>query len=176
MPRRSPSRPHRPVGPDAPTPSLEIGGAGEGLFLIGNADPTGQITQVGETGGPVDLPVGPTRSANGTLRGWGTVGFTGRVTNNGRIIADGYSQDRSLDLSSFATVTNDFINRNGAKGWYAVNHGRLDLPAIAVSAGTNTYTWGGSNDDERPTLVNSARLTFTGVQSDVTVKIALLAL
>jgi RNA polymerase sigma factor (sigma-70 family) len=165
-----------PVGPDAPTHSLEIGGAGEGLFLLGNADSTGQITQVGETGGPVDLTVGAIRSANGTLRGWGTVGLTGRVANNGRIIADGYGQDRSLDLSSFTTVTNDFINRNGAKGWYAVNHGRLDLPAIAVSQGASTYTWGGSNDDVRPTLVNSARLTFTGVTADATVKIALLAL
>jgi RNA polymerase sigma factor (sigma-70 family) len=165
-----------PVGADVAAHSLEIGGAGEGVFLLGNADSTGQITQVGETGGPVNLTVGAIRSANGTLRGWGTVGLTGTVSNNGRIIADGYGQDRSLDLSSFATVTNDFLNRNGAKGWYAVNHGRLDLPPIAVSRGTNTYTWGGSNDDERITLVNSARLTFTDVQSDATVKIALLAL
>lgn len=165
-----------PVGADVAAHSLEIGGAGEGVFLLGNADSTGQITQVGETGGPVNLTVGAIRSANGTLRGWGTVGLTGAVSNHGRIIADGYGQDRSLDLSSFTTVTNDFINRNGAKGWYAVNHGRLDLPPIAVSRGTNTYTWGGSNDDERITLVNSARLKFTDVQSDATVKIALLAL
>jgi RNA polymerase sigma factor (sigma-70 family) len=165
-----------PTGPDAPTHSLEIGGAGEGLFLLGNADSTGRITQVGETGGAVDLTVAALRTATGTLRGWGTVELTGRLSNNGQVVADGYGQDRSLDLSSFSAVGNDYTNRGGAKGWYAVNHGRLDLPAIAVSAGTNTYTWGGSADDEKITLVNSARMTFNEVQGDAVVKIALLAL
>jgi RNA polymerase sigma factor (sigma-70 family) len=163
-----------PTGPDTPTHSLEIGGAGEGLFLLGNADSTGQVTQTGDGGG-VDLTVGAIRSATGTLRGWGTVALIGRLANNGRVIADGYGQDRSLDLSSFSTVANDFSNRD-TKGWYAVNHGRLDLPAIAVSQGTHTYTWGGSADDDHVSLVNSARLTFTDVQSDAVVKIALLAL
>ena len=163
-----------PIDPNAAAHTIEIGSAGEGLFLLGNMDSTGRITQT-DDGGGVNLTLGAIRSANGTLRGWGTVALTGQLSNNGRIIADGYGQDRSLDLSSFATVTNDFSNRD-TKGWYAVNHGRLDLPAIPVAAGTNTYTWGGNADDAKITLVNSARVTLTDVQSNGVLKIALQAL
>jgi len=164
-----------PTGNDLAPHSLEIGGAGQGTVLLGNADSTGQITQVGETGGPVNLTVGAARFAVGILRGWGNVGLTGRLTNNGQIVADGYGQDRSLDLTTFAAITNDYANRN-TKGWYAVNRGRLELPAIPVARGTNTYTWG-QNADEDLTLVNTARITFHDVeQGDATVKIALLAL
>jgi hypothetical protein len=163
-----------PTGPDAPVHSLEIGGAGEGVFLLGNADSTGRITQTG-AGGAVDMTVGALRTATGTLRGWGTVALSGRLANNGQVIADGYGRDRSLDLSSFSAAENDYPNR-AANGWYAVNHGRLDLPAIAIHQGDGTYTWGGSAEDEKLTLVNSARMSFVGAQNDAVVKIALLAL
>ncbi|HEY7119700.1 MAG TPA: sigma-70 family RNA polymerase sigma factor [Tepidisphaeraceae bacterium] len=163
-----------PGGPDSPVHSVEIGGAGEGVLLLGDASSTGQITQ-GGVGAGVDMTVGATRSSKGTLRGWGQVGLTGVLTNDGQVIADGYGQDRSLDLSSFATVTNSLVN-TGNKGWYAVNQGRLDLPAMAVTQGSSTtVTWGQNNDDDL-TFVNAARFTFHDVQKDSLVKVALLSL
>ena len=163
-----------PDDPDAFVHTIEIGSAGEGVFLIGDAHSTGRITQTGDGVG-ANLTVGAIRSASGTLRGWGTVGLTGNLSNNGRIIADGYGQDRTLDLTSFASVGNDFSNRD-VHGWFAVNHGSLALPAIKVTDGTNTYTWGGSAGDEKITLVNSARITLNDVKSDGVMKIALQAL
>jgi RNA polymerase sigma factor (sigma-70 family) len=163
-----------PADPDAFIHTIEIGSAGEGVFLMGDAHSTGKITQTGDGGG-VNLTVGAIRSAKGTLRGWGTVGLTGHLSNNGQIIADGYGQDRTLDLTSFTSVGNDFSNRD-TKGYFAVNHGALALPAIAVASGTNTYTWGGNSDDTNLTMVNSARMTLTDVKTEGTLKIALQAL
>jgi hypothetical protein len=161
-----------PAGPDSPVHSIEVGGAGEAIFYLGNLDTTGIISQT--AGGGVDLTVGGIRTAVGTLRGWGDVRLTGRLANNGQIVADGYGQNRVLDLSTFATVGNAFQYRGG-KGWYAVNHGRLALPALHVAPGTNTYTWGNAADDDL-SLVNSARLTFHDATGEGVVKIALLAL
>jgi hypothetical protein len=163
-----------PADPDAAPHGIEIGTAGEGLFLLGNATSTGAISQSGGGGG-VNLTVGTLRNAKGTLRGWGTVALAGTLANNGQVIADGYGQPRTLDLSSFAAVRSDYANV-ATRGWYAINKGRLELPGIAVQTGTNGYTWGGAVDDESPSLVNSVRLTFHEVQSEGLVKIALLAL
>lgn len=109
------------------------------------------------------------------MRGWGTVGLTGTLTNNGRVIADGYGQGRTLDLSSFTAVRNDYASAATPRGWYAINKGRLELPGIAVQTGTNGYTWGGAVGDDSPTLVNGVRLTFHDVQREGLVEIALLA-
>jgi RNA polymerase sigma factor (sigma-70 family) len=163
-----------PDDPDAFVHTIEVGSAGEGVFLIGDAHSTGRITQSGQGLG-THLTVGAIRSANGTLRGWGTVGLTGHLSNNGRIVGDGYGVDRTLDLTGFASVGNDFSNRD-IHGWFAVNHGSLALPAIAVASGSNTYTWGGNAEDEKITLDNSARMTLNDVKSAGAVKIALQAL
>jgi RNA polymerase sigma factor (sigma-70 family) len=165
-------------GPDPETRhAIQIGVGGDGQYLLGNAQTTGRISELGVGG--VDLTVGVLRGGKGTLRGWGNVALTGTLANNGKIVADGYGHDRTLDLSTFAAVRNDHANRRptDARGWYAVNGGRLALPSIPVLAGpTAAHTWGGTPDDDAPTLVNSVRLTHRDVVAAGTVDIALLAL
>jgi hypothetical protein len=147
-----------------------VGAPGEGVFYLGNLDGTGHVSQQ-SAATPVDLAVG----RHGTLHGWGEVALTGRLTNNGAIVANGYGQQRTLDLTTFTSVSGDATGRAG-RGWYAVGGARLDLPAIPVAAGTSTITWGGRNDGSDLSLVNSARLTFHDVATPASVAISLLSL
>jgi hypothetical protein len=150
---------------------LAIGGPGEGVFYLGNLDGTGRVAQASAQA-PVDLSVG----RRGTLHGWGEVALTGGLTNNGAIVANGYGQPRTLDLTSFSSVTGDATGRGG-RGWYAVGGARLDLPAVAVAAGaTSTITWGGRNDGSALSLVNSARITYHDVTTPASVAVSLLSL
>jgi hypothetical protein len=91
------------------------------------------------------------------LRGYGTVDLRGTFTHNGTVIADGYGQDRDLNITSYSALENSTDNTTD-KGWYATNHGRLNLKPFAVSGG-NTYYWGEQGDLD---LVNAVRLTFPG--------------
>lgn len=101
----------------------------------------------------------------GTIRGYGTFGIgAGRQLNNsGRIMADGEGVDRSLDLSSYTGVLSNPTNNASDKGWFAVNHGRLVLPGISVTAGASTKYWGESGGTLD--MVNSVRLTFAGANN-----------
>jgi RNA polymerase sigma factor (sigma-70 family) len=125
--------------------------------------------------------VGSVSSSNisntgGVLRGWGKVAFTGTFDMNGVVIADGYGQQKTLDLSSVASVTHTILNSpSGINGWYAQDGGKLVLPATPISAGTTTFTWGDATDKTTLDLVNSARLTLYDALTSGTVSIALLA-
>ncbi|HSI35156.1 MAG: sigma-70 family RNA polymerase sigma factor [Phycisphaerae bacterium] len=163
-----------PNDPLAAAHVVEIGSAGEGVFLIGGAGGSGLITETGDGRG-VDLKVGGSLSAKATLRGWGKVGLTGTLTNGGQVIADGYGQLRTLDLTSFAHVDRSYRNRD-TRGWYAVNKGALALPVIGTAAGTGTYTWG--DDAATPTIsyVNAVRAAVTDAADVGDLAISLLAL
>ena len=126
----------------------------------GGAKGTGTYNFYGGTlsdgGNGASLTVRLDAPATGTFQGNGTVNFTGTLTNNGRIIADG----GALDMSSFSAVTNTVPNTvaNGStnNGWFAKNGGELILPQIPVS-GNGPYVWGAD-----ASLVNSVQLTFAG--------------
>jgi hypothetical protein len=161
----TPESPHR----------VTIASAGDGLFLLGNESRSGQIAETGDGVGS-DLVIGRMRMGTGELRGWGAVKLSGALINNGRVVADGYGQDRTLDMSSFTLVRSDFAQRSDTpRGWYAKNGGKLELPAIAVSAGTATYTWGDNNDGAPIDMVNSARVTLSNASAQGAMQIALSA-
>lgn len=160
--------------------SLSIGGgdaygAGPGVFSF-NLNATGPTTLTengaGSGAGLILRQYGTSFGMSrvgqciGTFRGWGDVGLTGTLNNSGRVIADGAGSDHTLDMSHFTAVANSFDNvaANGATntGWFAVNHGRLALPGVAVAAGNTTVNWGEAPADATLDLVNSARLAFTG--------------
>lgn len=105
---------------------------------------------------------------NGTFRGKGIVDLSGTLQNNGRVIADG----GTLDMSSFGSVTSTIENAT-TNGWFAVNGAKLELPAIAVAA-DGSYNWGENPSDAQIDLVNSARLTFSGVSGSGSLDIDLL--
>jgi hypothetical protein len=93
------------------------------------------------------------------------------------VIADGGGGDRTLDLSSVRKVRNTIENPavHGSNGWYAINHGKLALPALHVRPGSGTYTWGDEDADATIDLVNSVRLNFTSVEQGGDVALSLLA-
>ena len=144
---------------------LSVGGSyATGTLNLGNATATGQISETG-SGGGVSLIVREYSTATGTVEGWGTVGLTGALDNSGKVIANGYGTNRTLTLSSFTTVSNTFGNTT-TNGWYAVNQGRLSLPAVPVSSGPGVaVNWGESPADTTPDLINSVRLTFNSVSA-----------
>ncbi len=146
-----------PVPP--PSALINIGGLGSGTFLI-----TG-----GTTGAPAVQEEPGTRGTNliirgsneggGTLRGNGKVGISGEVVQNGQVIADGFGQKRTLDLTTSSRITNTIENptHGGASGWYARNGGSLALPRIRVTSSDYSYTWGEESHDDSLDLVNSVR-------------------
>ncbi len=160
---------------------IEVGKHGSGELNLGDADSTGNIFAAGEPlpgEAEPSLVVRGDSTGSGKIEGVGTVSLGGTFENNGEVIANGYRHGRSLDFDGFKQVVNSIENPpvNGAHGWYARDGGRLALPGLPVAAGTNTYTWGESPNDDVIDLVNSARITFHDLPTDGYMDIALMAL
>jgi len=104
----------------------------------------------------------PAIQGAGLLQGWCTNwNVTGRLLNNGRIVADGSGTARDLALTSHNAVTNSTDNpTTGSNGWYAVDKGRLMLPPRTVGAAGGTVCWGESDTDPTNDLVNSVKVDF----------------
>lgn len=129
---------------------VNVGGTLAGSDLrIGSSPRTTGVLEL--RGGTVEIPagssgyyplqVGATNALDtGEVRGWGSFVRKGsghiRVSQFGRIVADGGGVERDLDMGFFRTVgtgnsgaaTTNFRNPTGTAGWYAVNKGRLILP------------------------------------------------
>ncbi|MGB7158486.1 MAG: PEP-CTERM sorting domain-containing protein, partial [Tepidisphaeraceae bacterium] len=156
-------------------PGITVGGAGSGSFRMGNANRAAKII---ESQAGTNLAVRAKESGSGLFRGWGSVGLTGLVVNNGRIVADGYGNDRALDLSTAKGVTNTIENPivAGANGWYARDGGAVVLPSVNVIPGSNAYSWGEDPNDALPDLVNSVRLYVRDAETPGEIDISLLSL
>jgi len=144
---------------------LVVGGneSAVGVYLFGDADATGLITNTMDTTGN-DLTVRLAAGADGTFSGWGEVHLNDTLLNNGQVVADGYGSARTLSLERFARVSNTVENAAGeAHGWYAQNGGKLTLPRVTVATGDGSVNWGESAGDAELDLVNSLRFVFTGV-------------
>ncbi len=158
--------------PNGPVFDANADGA-NGNFTIGATSGSGygKIAFQGATFTKLNFAV---INQTGILQGWGTISGNNFGIMNGRVIADGSGVDQTLDLTG-RVLTNTVLNATD-KGWYAQNHGKLLLAAVAVNAATtNAYNWGASQSDAAPTLVNSARFTFAGLSGSGTLTGALLA-
>src|SRR5688572_99295 len=158
-------------------PTIRIGGAGDGSFVLGGLNKSATIIDLhGQTG----LTVRSQATANGEFRGWGVVGLQGPFVNNGKVIADGFGTARALDFTSAASVSNVINNdgsaESGGSGWFARRGGRLLLPPIPTRLGVDEYTWGEDETDESLDLINSVRVRMSGVTNPGEIRIALLAL
>jgi len=116
-----------------------------------------------------------TTAAAMSVIGWGHIDLDGTLQNNGKIIANGYGSDRDLVLTNFAAITQDdshgdqvatgFVLEDGTRaGWYAIDGGKLILPALTNLTAHSTVRWGDTIDDLDVTsndLVNSVMLNFT---------------
>jgi len=152
--------------------NLTVGTAGtvKAELNIGNAVSTGTITG----SATASLWIGKN---NASVNGWGTIAMggdaAGRLFNDGTIKADGFGIDRTLDVSQFSVVLNSNDN-TGTNGYYAVNHGKLLLPDVAVAAGSGAYNWGEGATDTMIDLVNSLGVNFTNASAGY-LDVALLA-
>ena len=139
--------------------AFSIGNNGVGVFNFGDADSTGTIQERVET----DLFIGRYTGSKGTLRGWGTIDLSGYIYNMGRVIADGYGTDRTLNFSSMNRyIQNDRANA-GNDGWFAQDHGKLVLPAMPVNYGHNY--WG---DEGNLDLINAVDIDLKSGGGTVT--------
>ncbi len=152
--------------------NLTVGTAGtvKAELNMGNAVSTGTITGSADA----SLWIG---KDNASVKGWGIIAMggssAGRLFNDGTIKADGFGIDRTLDVSQFYHVRNSNDN-TGTNGYYAVNHGKLLLPDVAVAAGSASYNWGEDASDTTIDLVNSIRVSFTNASAG-SLDVALLA-
>jgi fibronectin type 3 domain-containing protein len=140
-------------------------GAAVGILNLGNASSSGVLNENFANGTVTSLIVRYSAGDRGTLNGWSAspIGFTGSLTNNGIVQANGYGLNRTLDLSDFSSWQQTVPNGlDGTNGWYAVNDGSLVFGSAAVAAGSSTVNVGetaGASLD----LVNSLQYAFTGV-------------
>jgi len=147
----------------------------EGRLYLSDSNGTTQLEL-----GNGDLVVRDQAGAVGTIRGWMTnivwTG-TGNLENNGRIIADGDGNDRTLKISGYTSFANpiDNVSFTDTSGWYAENGGKLVLKPLTVAVGNNDYNWGEASGDSTIDLVNSMRMAFSNVAVQRTVTGSLLA-
>jgi hypothetical protein len=135
--------------------------------LTASAYALGGSGHITVAGGTISATNGAGFTSTTTLDGYGNV--TAAYTNNGKVIANGHGTEQTLNFSSLATAT--ATNADGL-GWFATQHGKLALPAIAVAA-DGAQNWG--SDPATFKLVNSIGMNFTGVGVSGSVAIALLA-
>ncbi|MDD5707825.1 MAG: hypothetical protein PHR35_18050 [Kiritimatiellae bacterium] len=134
---------------------------GIGTLNMGNAAGSTGIIQG-------NLVVRRGNTSVGTLRGWGAgIGTGASIKNSGRVMADGYGTDRTLDLSAATLSAKDeTLTYTSTNGWFAQNHGAVSLPSISFAT-ASPKCWGDS-----PTtltqLVNSVRFAYTGGSGDLT--------
>jgi len=164
------------------------GTAGVGFFFLGSKEPEAGIARIENPGYSSPLTIRAWEKGAGTFRGWGDVYLRRAFTNNGRVVADGYGTDRMLDMSHFepCNITGvgrlppvmNMIENASDNGWFAQNHGELQLPAASpVNDALVTCNWGesplqGSAYDgtykesvDGIDLVNSVQLTFDSVSA-----------
>jgi RNA polymerase sigma factor (sigma-70 family) len=161
--------------PSAPAAQIVVGSNSDGTFQLGDQHETGIITENGD-GAPTSLVIRGRRAASGTFRGWGQVQLSGMLDDNGKVIAEGFGANRTLDLSAIGSVTNTIDNpTEGSNGWFASNGGKLVLPPLKVQPGTRSYAWGESESDGEPDLVNSLRISLHDVTKPGPASLALAA-
>ena len=109
----------------------------------------------------------------GILRGCGAVQANTPTGNNvrmglgeGKVIGDGYGEQRQLDLNVVVSVTNFVVNTDDStNGWYAVNKGAVLFPRVWLSAASDTRCIGTWTRNATPDFVNSVGFTLNNVAS-----------
>ena len=141
------------------------------LYLRCGGGGSGQTGVVEGLGNIIVAPLG-------MMFGWGAMTCTGLLDNSGQIEANGWGQDRDLDLRAMGGVYNAIDKQEivtYGQGWRARDGGLLLLPPVSVS-GVGICNWGESPDDPDIDLVNSVQMTFQGGGGGGAVDGALLAL
>lgn len=134
-----------------------------GHLKMGNdTGATGTVTGTGN----LIIKNGTHASGLGIVQGFGDITMTGALTNNGKVIADGWgganTSDRTLTMADFSSISTVEASQMTDAGWYAQNRGKLVLPTLAVSGGSSTAYFGEDSANNQK-LVNSMKLAFDSV-------------
>lgn len=133
---------------------------GFGVLDVGYGSGTGTATLEIKNAANWDLN-DTTINVTGVLRGYGTVtgGSGDDWTVNGKVIADGYGSEETLDFSGLNGAWGSSAENSDDKGWYAENKGLLRMFDLTlVSSGTELdRSWGESATDADIDRVNSVR-------------------
>ncbi len=145
-----------------------VGHNGKGTLRLGETNGTGALVK-GNAG--VNFYVRNVETSDGTIEGWGSMPQL-YLQNNGRVVADGYGTDRTLDLSTLATLSakKATLSYSSTHGWFARNRGALRLKDIAAAANFcwgDIYTSFGQTLLNQP-LVNSVKFACTGASGTLT--------
>jgi RNA polymerase sigma factor (sigma-70 family) len=124
---------------------------------------------------PMEQWVGSTMNISaGVLQGYGMGEAAAEFDHSGQVIADGYGENRTLDLSRVGVIRNSTSNPpTGHNGWYAQRRGKLVLPDVQLAGGI--ATWGEDAADPQLDLVNSVRVSVDA-ETVGAVRMALLAM
>lgn len=171
------------TGEHAITIGLQSGGSG--LLAMGSSSGHMPTTFVEDTGVTGNIVVGNGSGAGlSRVQGYGAIDFTGTITMRvndiqARVTADGWDTsvngDTTLDLSSFAAVTNptDLAVGTERSGFFAQNQGRLQMPTHAVAAGNSSFSVG--DDDGENDLMNSILFTMNAIGGAGDLDVAILS-
>lgn len=164
----------RPENADTSSSAVIVGQEGAGILQInGSISPSAIDERLPDAGVPLVVRAAP--GGHGVVHGWGKVSLTGPLVLNGKIIADGLGQPRSLDFTSAQAVVNTIDNApDQSNGWYARGNAILRLPPLLVT-GDGDYTFGENDTDPILDLVNSARLTLKDVTASGAMLMSLVA-
>ena len=164
--------------------SLSVGGYPMPRYVEGVQDGTiaypgygfltlqGGTVQIMPDVSTVNIYVGRYADGWGCLRGYGKVApRTPGVTNvrmaggNCIILADGFGEERDLDLHEVVNITNLFSEVDVAtstNGWYAVNKGRVLYPRTWFGTAAAERCFGDPPYALKPRFVNSVHFSITG--------------
>ena len=134
------------------------------LYLGGSTGHATLIMQGGALQVTRIFAVRQAATAFAEMQGWGHA-TAGLIFNmSGIVIADGDGIDRTLSIdgwsSSFGNPTAN--TSSGTNGWYAVDHGKLTLKDIPITAAATEY-WGDTAGGAAFDLVNAAAVTLSSV-------------
>ncbi len=164
--------------------SLSIGGYPMPRYVEGVQDGTiaypgygiltlqGGTVQIMPDVSTVNLFVGRYADGWGCLRGYGKIAPRTPGTTNVRmaggncvILADGFGEERDLDLHEVVNITNYFAEVDVAgstNGWYAVNKGRVLYPRTWFGTADDARCFGDYPYSAKPRFVNSVHFSITG--------------
>ena len=147
---------------------MSDGNASAGHGIVELKGGTLSVNGTGNKASP-SLYLGRTQGAYGEIRGYGRViGWAWDSNNlymtfgNGKIVGDGYGEERILDLTSVVNVESLAGLANsatGTNGWYAVNRGAVYFPRTWFGSG-GTYGFGTDKTAATPDFVNSLKFTL----------------
>ena len=154
---------------------IPVNGSSEPMPGCGILTLRGGTAWINNNATTVNFHIGRYAEGWGCLRGYGEIAPKTQSSSNIRmaggnciILADGYGEERDLDLHLVVSITNYFPETNisgSTNGWYAINKGRVKFPRTYFSTTDADRCNGDFTLQTKPRFVNSVWFSVTGAGS-----------